>query len=292
MFFLRAGGVSLPDGRYEARGERVLGEPEQQACLADALVRASEMKKFRRESTSQSWLPARAKLTKPPGSFGLFAPHPLQQSVLVRPPSRACPVRACVRCMNIILTRVPDDQELDDVVIVLPLARHRFFFFWSSLVYSLSSPARAKLCWAVTFESFPLHHHKEASLRSARPSGLAVLLGFAGGLSSGSRGRGSRSRSPGLAPCALSPTPPVLTLASHPSASGRPPKEGKSWTTFPSSQIRRVRFGWNRSRSRRTHRQAGSPAASRSCQCAHQAGKGVGEGARRGVAWARGRGRA
>ena len=188
MFFLRAGGVSLPDGRYEARGERVLGEPEQQACLADALVRASEKKKFRRESTSQSWLPARAKLNKPPGSFGLFAPHPLQQSVLVRPPSRACPVRACVRCMNIILTRVPDDQELDDVVIVLPLARHNFFFF--GLVYSLSSPARTKLCW-VPLSLFPLHHHTKTGFNSGAPvlPQLAVLLGFAGSVEAVGRAR-------------------------------------------------------------------------------------------------------
>ena len=169
MFFLRAGGVSLPDGRYEARGERVLGEPEQQACLADALVRASEKKKFRRESTSQSWLPARAKLTKPPGSFGLFAPHPLQQSVLVRPPSRACPVRACVRCMNIILTRVPDDQELDDVVIVLPLARHNFFFFLSSLLPLFSCSNQAVLCW-VPLSLFPLHHHTKLASTPERPS--------------------------------------------------------------------------------------------------------------------------
>ena len=206
MFFLRAGGVSLPDGRYEARGERVLGEPEQQACLADALVRASEMKKFRRESTSQSWLPARAKLTKPPGSFGLFAPHPLQQSVLVRPPSRACPVRACVRCMNIILTRVPDDQELDDVVIVLPLARHNFFFFLSSLLPLFSCSNQAVLCW-VPLSLFPLHHHTKLASTPERPSFRSLRFCWA-----------SRAQSRPWVALALSRPGPVRSLTHR----GRP----------------------------------------------------------------------
>ena len=156
--------------------------------------------------------------------------------------------------MNIILTRVPDDQELDDVVIVLPLARHNFFFFWSSLLPLFSCSNQAVLG---TFESFPAPppHKNWLQLRSARPSAACGSLGLRGL----SRGRGSRSRSPGLAPCALSPTwPPVLTLSSPPPppASEPPPKDerSKSWTTFPS--IFGVRFGWNRSRSRRTNREA------------------------------------
>lgn len=96
-------------------------------------------------------------------------PSPSNSLCLFGLPSRACPVRACVRCMNIILTRVPDDQELDDVVIVLPLARHNFFFFLSSLLPLFSCSNQAVLCW-VPLSLFPLHHHTKLASTPERPS--------------------------------------------------------------------------------------------------------------------------